>query len=162
VGSSPIVSTIAPTRTATLAAMVDAWAPDAAFGNDTLMLAWQRTSVADLNRLARVRAEQLDCLTRADLVTADGRGFAVGDLVVTLAPNHEGELVTSQRGHVAAIDQRSRTLTIATDYSRRVTLWGTTLNRDHLDHGYALTVRAHGPRRPNPWSARSRRWHRRG
>jgi conjugative relaxase-like TrwC/TraI family protein len=131
---------IAPTRTETLAAMVDAWATDTAAGHNTLMLAWRRASVADLNRLARVRAEQLGWLTGADLVTADGRGFAVGDPVVTLAPNHEGELVTSQRGQVVAIDQRARTLTIVTDDSRRVTLRGAALDRDHLDHGYALTV----------------------
>jgi AAA domain len=131
---------ITPTRTETLAEMVDAWATDTAAGHDTLMLAWRRTSVADLNRLARVRAEQLGWLTGDDLVTADGRGFAVGDPVVTLAPNYQGELVTSQRGQVVATDQRARTLTIVTDDSRRVTLWGAALGQNDLDHGYALTV----------------------
>ena len=77
---------VAPTRTETLAAMVDAWAADTAAGHDTLMLAWRRSSVADLNRLARIRAEQLGGLVGPDLRTPDGRGFAVGDLVVTLAP----------------------------------------------------------------------------
>ena len=136
---------IAPTRTETLAAMVDAWATDTAAGHEALMLAWRRTSVADLNRLARVRAEQLGWLTGPDLEAPGGRGYAVGDAVVTLAPNHQGELVTSQRGRVVAVDQRARTLTVCTDDGRRVTLTGDALDVDHLDHGYALTVhRAQG------------------
>jgi conjugative relaxase-like TrwC/TraI family protein len=131
---------IAPTRVDALAAMVDAWATDTAAGRDTLMLAWRRASVADLNRLARVRAEQLGWLTGPDLVTPNGRGYSVGDPVVTLAPNHQGELVTSQRGRVVAIDQQARTLTMVTDDGRRVILAGTDIDTDHLDHGYALTV----------------------
>jgi hypothetical protein len=60
--------------------------------------------------------------------------------VVTLAPNYEGRLVTSQRGRVVAINQRAQTLTMATDDGRRVILRGQALDADHLDHGYALTV----------------------
>ncbi len=131
---------IAPTRTDTLAAMVDAWTAETMAGHDTLMLAWRRASVADLNRLARVRAEQHGWVTGADLVTPDGRGYAVGDPVVTLAPNYRGELVTGQRGTVVAIDQRAQTLTMVTDDGRRVALAGAELDKDHLDHGYALTV----------------------
>jgi hypothetical protein len=70
----------------------------------------------------------------------DGRSYAVGDPVVTLAPNYDGQLVTSQRGRVVAINQRTQTLTIATDDGRQVTLHGEALDADHLDHGYALTV----------------------
>jgi conjugative relaxase-like TrwC/TraI family protein len=131
---------IAPTRAETLAATVDTWAADTAAGHDTLMLAWRRASVADLNRLARVRAEQLGWLAGPDLVTRDGRGYAVGDLIVTLAPNPRGELVTSQRGRVVAIDQQAQTLTMHTDDGRRVVLTGAAIDKDHLDHGYALTV----------------------
>ena len=131
---------VAPTRTETLAAMVDAWAADTAAGHDTLMLAWRRSSVADLNRLARVRAEQRGWLSGADLDTPDSRRYAVGDPLVTLAPNHDGHLVTSQRGRVLAIDQRAQMLTMATDDGRCVVLKGEALDQDHLDHGYALTV----------------------
>jgi hypothetical protein len=120
--------------------MVDAWAADTAAGHDTLMLAWRRSSVADLNRLARVRAEQAGWLNGPDLDTPDGRSYAVGDPAVTLAPNYNGQLVTSQRGRVVAINQRTQTLTMATDDGRRVVLGGDALDQDHLDHGYALTV----------------------
>jgi conjugative relaxase-like TrwC/TraI family protein len=131
---------IAPARTEALAAMVDAWAADTASGHDTLMLAWRRASVADLNRLARARAEQLGWLAGPDLLTPDGGHYAVGDSVVTLAPNHRGELVTSQRGQVVAVDQRATALTMLTDDGRRLTVGGTEIDKDHLDHGYALTV----------------------
>jgi hypothetical protein len=131
---------IAPTRTETLAGMVDAWAADTAAGHDTLMLAWRRNSVADLNRLARVRAERFGWLTGPDLDTPDGRSYAVGDLVVTLAPNYDGQLVTSQRGRVVAVDQRAQALTIATEDGRRVVLNGEALDQDHPEHGYAITV----------------------
>jgi conjugative relaxase-like TrwC/TraI family protein len=131
---------VAPTRTDTLASMVDAWVADTAAGHDTLMLAWRRSSVADLNRLARVRADQRGWLSGPDLATPEGRCYAVGDPVVTLAPNYDGQLVTSQRGRVVAINQRAQTLTIATDDGRRVVLQGEALDQDHLDQGYALTV----------------------
>jgi conjugative relaxase-like TrwC/TraI family protein len=131
---------IAPTRTEMLAAMVDAWAADTPAGHDTLMLAWRRASVADLNRLARARADQLGWLTGQDLVTSEGRAYAVGDSVVTLAPSRDGQLITSQRGRVGGVDHRSRSLTMLTDDGRRVTLTGTLLDAQHLAHGYALTV----------------------
>ena len=60
---------IAATRTETLAAMIDAWVADTAAGHDTLMLAWRRASVADLNRLARARADERGWLAGDDLVT---------------------------------------------------------------------------------------------
>ncbi|MGH9228352.1 MAG: hypothetical protein ACRD07_06385 [Acidimicrobiales bacterium] len=110
--------------------MVDAWAADTAAGHDTLMLAWRRASVADLNRLARVRADQAGWLTGPDFATPDGRGYAVGDPVVTLAPNYDGRLVTSQRGRVVAVNQPAQTLTVATDDGRRVVLRGEALDVD--------------------------------
>jgi conjugative relaxase-like TrwC/TraI family protein len=131
---------IAATRTETLAAMIDAWVADTAAGHDTLMLAWRRASVADLNRLARARADERGWLAGDDLVTLDGRVYAVGDPVVTLGPNRDGQLVTSQRGRVVAVDHRTRSLTMHTDDGRRVTLTGEALDAEHLDHGYALTV----------------------
>jgi hypothetical protein len=45
----------------------------------------------------------------ARIATPDGRRYAVGDHVVTLAPNRDGQLVTGQRGRVIAIDQRAQT-----------------------------------------------------
>ncbi|MGH9212494.1 MAG: MobF family relaxase [Acidimicrobiales bacterium] len=132
--------TISPKRPLALDGMVDAWAADTLAGHDTLMLAWRRQTVADLNRFARIKAEHLGLIQGEDLVAPGGRGYAVGDQVVTLAPNPQGELVTSQRGQVIHVDHQTRALTLLTDDGRQVVLSGESLDADHLDHGYALTV----------------------
>ena len=120
--------------------MVDAWAADTEAGADTLMLAWRRDTVAALNRFARAKAGDLGWLQGDDLAAPGGRLYAVGDKVVTLAPNYQGDLVTSQRAHVTHIDHDRQALTIATDDGRHVVLSGDQIDAAHLDHGYALTV----------------------
>ncbi len=132
--------TYLPKRTLVLGAMVDAWATDTDAGHDTFMLAWRRQSVADLNRIARAVARDRGWLQGDDMRTADGREFAVGDLVVTLAPNYRGQLVTSERGTVTAVDPQAGALTIRTDHGHTVTLLGSEIDAEHLAHGYALTV----------------------
>jgi hypothetical protein len=104
------------------------------------MLAWQRNNVADLNRLARDAARRIGWLQGRDMQTTDGRLFAVGDIVVLLAPNYRGQLVTSERAQVVAVDSDAEAVTIETEHRRRVTLLGSELTSDHLDYGYALTV----------------------
>jgi conjugative relaxase-like TrwC/TraI family protein len=132
--------TTAPERTHALAGIVDAWAADTAAGHDTFMLAWRRQSVADLNRIARAVARHHGWLTGPDIHTADGRPFAVGDIVVTLAPNYRGQLVTSERATITAIDHQTGALTIRTDHGQQASLSGPEIDPDHLAHGYALTV----------------------
>ena len=48
-----------PGRVETLAAMTEAWASDLAGGHDSLLLAWRRADVDDLNRLARHQWDRL-------------------------------------------------------------------------------------------------------
>lgn len=130
--------TVGPARTQVLARIVEDWVADTEAGHDTFMLAWRRQSVADLNRIARAIARQRGWLTGPDMTTYTGRSYAVGDTVVTLAPNHRGQLVTSERATVTAVHPDA--LTVETDAGRSVTLLGDELNADRLDHGYALTV----------------------
>jgi hypothetical protein len=132
--------TFDPDPTETLAGMVRAWASDTQAGHDSLMLAWRRHSVSQLNRLARHTARRLGWLTGPDLMAPGGRYYAVGDQVVTLAPNHDTQLVTSQRAQVVAVDHHARSLTVHTDDHRQVVLAGDVIDVEHLDHGYALTV----------------------
>ena len=136
---------IAATRTETLAAMVDAWAQDIIDGHDTALLAWRRADVADLNRLARARWDQMEELTGADLHAPGGHEYAVGDPVVLLAPQPAVGLVTSQRGTVTAIDIDAGTLVIDVGDGSQYALSGEAIDAEHLDHGYATTVhRAQG------------------
>jgi conjugative relaxase-like TrwC/TraI family protein len=130
----------APTRVDALGAMVDAWAADTAAGHDTIMVAYTRANVAALNRIARAHADHTGGLAGDDLTAPGGRPYAVGDPVVLLAPNHEGELVTSQRATIAGVDHYDQALTLLTDDGRYVTLAGQAIDAHHLDHGYAMTV----------------------
>src|SRR3546814_11881848 len=88
-------TTIAASRTEALTAMVDQWATDITAGHDTALLAWRRQDVADLNRLARARYDQLGHLHGEDLTAPAGRRYATGDRVVTLAPNPPAHLLTT-------------------------------------------------------------------
>jgi hypothetical protein len=138
-------TTTAPTRTEALVEMVDQWAHDLTAGHRTALLAWRRQDGTDLNRLARARYDQLGHLHGDDLVAPGGRCYAVGDRVVTLAPNPAAQLVTSQQLTVTAVDHHTRTLTVETDNGRHVALTAMFIDRGHLDHAYALTVhRAQG------------------
>lgn len=135
-------TSIAPSRVAALAGTVEAWAIDVSAGYDTVMLAWRRADVADLNRLARARADQLGLIHGRDLIAPGGRAYAAGDRVVVLAPIPDAGLVTSQRAVVTAVDKR--TLTLETG-DRTVTLTRQQIDAEHLDYGYATTVhRAQG------------------
>ncbi|MEO6317259.1 MAG: MobF family relaxase [Acidimicrobiales bacterium] len=136
---------IAPTRTDALAAMVDQWAVDIEAGHRTALLAWRRQDVTDLNRLARTRYDTLGHLHGDDLTTPGGRTYAVGDRVVTLAPNRPAQLVTSQQLTITAIDHERQAITARTEEGRRVELTDEALDKGHLDHAYALTIhRAQG------------------
>jgi ATP-dependent exoDNAse (exonuclease V) alpha subunit len=62
---------------------------------------------------------------------------------VTLAPNREGQLVTSQRGRVqatsAGVDGVARVVAVMDD-GHPVVLAGDELDAGRVDYGYALTV----------------------
>jgi hypothetical protein len=121
------------------------WADDVATGHRTALLAWRRRDVDDLNRLARARYDDLGLLHGEELVAPGGRGYAVGDRVVTLAPNNAAQLVTSQQLTIADVDHDLRSVKALTDDGRRVELTDSTIDGEHLDHAYALTVhRAQG------------------
>jgi hypothetical protein len=128
----------APTRTDTFVAMADAWALDTADGHDTALLAWRRADVADLNRLARQRWDQLGQLAGPDITVNGGRTYAVGDRVVALAPNPDVGVVTSELLTIVDLDHHR--MTAQADDGRPVTLTGRAIDSDHLDHAYALTV----------------------
>ena len=60
------------------------------------------------------------------------------NFVVTLAPSADGELVTSERGTVERVADKS--LVLRMEDGRRETVAAEHAGRDRLDHGYAVTV----------------------
>jgi conjugative relaxase-like TrwC/TraI family protein len=130
---------IAPDHHEAMRAMVGTWAADVLAGKDVAMYAWRRTNVDDLNRLARDRWAIAGRL-HGPTLDSGGRHYAAGDLIVTLAPAAGGQVVTSERGVVEAVDVRHRVLTVRMDDGRLERLAGEELGKDRLAHGYAITV----------------------
>jgi hypothetical protein len=127
-----------PNRIDTLVAMTDAWSTDLAAGRDTALLAWRRQDVADLNRLARERWDQLGRLPGDDVKVTGGRSYTAGDRLVALAPNPEAGIVTSEPLTAVSVDRDE--MVVRTADGREVTITGEGLETDHLDYGYALTI----------------------
>src|SRR3546814_14111653 len=90
--------------------MVDQWATDIPAGHDPALLAWRRQDVADLNRLARARYDQLGHL-HGDAPTAPGGARnATRAGVVTPAPNPTPHHHTRQQPPVNAATADHHTL----------------------------------------------------
>lgn len=111
---------------------------------DSLMIAHHRDDVADLNRRARDKLQLSDALD-TDRMTIDGRGFAIGDAIVTTRNDRRLGVTNGTRAEITAIDPDTREVTIATRDGRAVRLSSTYLEAGHIEHGYAMTAhRAQG------------------
>ncbi len=128
----------APTRFDALEAAVDAWDADRRAGREACLLAWRRRDVAALNQLGRERCIAAGDVYGPEVSAHDGKSFAIGDRVVTLAPSGDGRYVTSDRGVVSRVERDA--LTVRFDDGRTVVLAGEELAADRLDHSYATTV----------------------
>ncbi len=135
----------APNHDEALDAMVQAWADDARAGRDAAMYAWRRDNVSELNRRAREVWREEGRLGIVDIEGGEGRLYAAGEPIVTLAPGADGRLVTSQRGQVVAVQRDYGYLIACMDDGAFVRLSGEDLGAERLDHAYATTVhRAQG------------------
>lgn len=128
----------APTRDEALGAAIGAWEADERAGHETVLLAWRRRDVADLNERARLRRVQAGEITGPEIEAPGGKRYAAGDRVVTLAPSGDGRFVTSERGTVTEV--RPEQLTVRFDDGRYESLIGDQLGKDRLDRAYAVTV----------------------
>jgi conjugative relaxase-like TrwC/TraI family protein len=126
-------------RDRALDTMVGAWAADVAAGKEAAMFAWRRANVAALNTRARAAMAEAGKLTGAEL-KIDGQAFAAGDRIVTLAPGAKGQLVTSERGIIQAVDPQARSLVARMDDGRTQTFGPDETSAERLAHGYATTV----------------------
>ena len=128
------------TRDEALNTLVDQWARDTLAGKDAAMFAWRRANVAELNRLARVQMTAEGRLSGPELVAPGGTAYAAGDRIVTLAPAAEGQVVTSERGVVTAVDLEAQRLAIETEDGKRYWFAQEAIGQSKLAHGYATTV----------------------
>jgi conjugative relaxase-like TrwC/TraI family protein len=128
------------TRDEALDTLVDQWARDTLAGKDAAMFAWRRANVAELNRLARERMAAVGRLSGPELAAPGGATYAAGDRIVTLAPAAEGQVVTSERGVVTAVDLDAQRLAIEMEDGRRHWFEQEAIGQAKLAHGYATTV----------------------
>jgi len=129
----------APTRDDALDAMVARWADDVAAGKDAAMFAWRRANVDALNDRARVAMGEAGRLYGTELVVGERR-YQAGDRLVTLAPGAHGELVTSERGTVIAVDEAAGELVARMDDGRDQRFGPDDVTAERLALGYAVTV----------------------
>ena len=69
----------------------------------------------------------------------DDATFQAGEVVMTLRNNARLDVRNGERGTLASIDKRARSMTIQMN-DRTVTLPSTYLDAGHVSHGYAMTV----------------------
>ena len=121
-------------------AMVGDWAEATSAGHDALMLAVRRVDVEILNRAARAVLRDAGKLG-PDAFVVDGRGFAIGDRVLTLRNNARLRIWNGSRATVTAIDKTSHAVTVRLDRSDRlVSLPGPYVDRGWVTHAYASTI----------------------
>jgi ATP-dependent exoDNAse (exonuclease V) alpha subunit len=123
-----------PDRDGTLRRAVEGWTADIDAGRDAALFAYQRSNVAELNRLAR------------ELMVEQGRvagpevhGLAVGDRVMSTAPIPDVGMANLQRATVIAVNEGWQMVDLRASDGRLLPgIQGDELDR--LDLGYASTV----------------------
>jgi ATP-dependent exoDNAse (exonuclease V) alpha subunit len=121
-------------------AIVVAWAADLDAGHDSVMLAWRRSNVDALNRAARQLCDERGQLDGPEITAPGARHYRAGDRIVTLAPGANGQIVTSERGTVTAVNPDDRSLVARMDDDRHQHFTAEQTGKDKMNHGYAITV----------------------
>jgi hypothetical protein len=113
---------------------------DSVQGRESVLLAWQRANVDELNRHARLAWGQLDRVSGPEIETPGGRRYAAGDHIVTLTPGPKGAWVTSERATVTSVNVLGGSLRAVTAEGRTLGLDRDATGGDRLGHGYAITA----------------------
>jgi ATP-dependent exoDNAse (exonuclease V) alpha subunit len=94
--------------------MVEQWFDKTLDGDSAFMLAARHDDVTDLNQHARA-VLQAEGVVGPNELDIDGREFAVGDWVMTLANDYRLGLLNGQRGTIAGIDPQRRAVSVTFD-----------------------------------------------
>jgi conjugative relaxase-like TrwC/TraI family protein len=124
----------------TIGRMVAAWAAEVDDGLDAMMLAWKRSNVDALNRAARQIWVDQGRLSGPEIEASGGRLYRAGDRIVTLAPGGRGQIVTSERGTVTAVQPTDGSLRARMDDGRIQAFSAEHIGKDRMTYGYAITV----------------------
>jgi conjugative relaxase-like TrwC/TraI family protein len=131
---------VAESRTEAKAKLVADWWREAA--NDlegTVMIAYRRSDVAELNSVARTLLEREGRLGPERLRLATGLELSLGERVLCTCNDRALEVANGQRGTVIEVDGEQRAIVVELDDRRRLTLPARYLDAGHVRHAYALT-----------------------
>jgi hypothetical protein len=105
----------------------------------SVMIAYRRADVAELNAVARVLLDREGCLGRDRLRLGNGTELAVGDRVLCTRNDRRLEIANGSRGTVRSVDREQRVVEVELDNRHRLTLPSRYLDAGHVSHAYALT-----------------------
>ena len=105
----------------------------------SVMIAYRRADVAELNAVARTLLDRDGLLGRERLRLDDGTEFAAGDRILCTRNDRRLGIANGSRGTVTTVDREKRTVEVELDDHRRLTLPARYLDAGHVAHAYALT-----------------------
>jgi conjugative relaxase-like TrwC/TraI family protein len=105
----------------------------------SVMIAYRRADVAELNSVARALLERDRLLGRERLHLDNGTELAAGDLILCTRNDRHLAIANGNRGTITAIDRERRAVEVELDDGRRLTLPPRYLDASHVAHAYALT-----------------------
>ncbi len=117
--------------------LVDDWWATRSRGADALMLATRNSDVDQLNRQARCRVVAAQQLGPYDLVV-NGRGFAVGDEILTTRNDYRVGVLNGTRGVITDIDHHRGELRINA-HGHDLALPRSYVAAGNVTHAYAVT-----------------------
>jgi ATP-dependent exoDNAse (exonuclease V) alpha subunit len=103
------------------------------------MIAYRRADVAELNAVARTLLDREACLGRERLRLASGIELAAGDRVLCTRNDRRVAVANGDRGTITVVHPDQRSVEVALDDERRLTLPEPYLAAGHVTHAYALT-----------------------
>jgi conjugative relaxase-like TrwC/TraI family protein len=119
--------------------LADWWQTASADLAGSVMIAYRRADVAELNSVARSLLDQEGRLGRQRLRCASGLELAVGDRILCTRNDRPLAVANGDRGTLTGIDRKRRTAVVDFDDDRRVELPARYLDAGHVTYGYALT-----------------------
>jgi conjugative relaxase-like TrwC/TraI family protein len=105
----------------------------------SVMVAYRRADIAELNSAARTLLDQEGKLGRDRLQLDNGAELAAGDRVLCTRNDRRLEIANGSRGTVIEVDRGERSVVVELDGKRRIALPTRYLDGGHVTHAYALT-----------------------
>ncbi|MCZ7590546.1 MAG: relaxase domain-containing protein [Gaiella sp.] len=119
--------------------LVDWWRAASADPDRSVMIAYRRADVAELNSVARTLLDDQGRLGRRRLQLENGLELAVGDRILCTRNDRRLAVTNGSRGTIVDVDPKRRSVVVDLDDKRRVELPADYVDAGHVAYGYALT-----------------------